>query len=334
MTMAKSTTLDSSSAIDLSIAIVSYNTRALLLDCLRSVFESTHTTKLEVIVVDNNSQDQTVEAVRAEYPSVRVIVNQENRGFSKGVNQALAVSSGRYLLMLNSDTQVQKQALDRMVACLDAEPKVGAVGCKQWTEDGQLYQSCFHFPSVRDHLRHAAFFRQLAPMWQKTLAAEQTIDCTKSQDVDWINGACLMARRNLLRSCGGLDEGYFMYFEDVDLCRTLHRRGYRVRHLADADIVHLIGRSGERDRTRLNLVWDLSRIHYVERHFPPLKRFIMKIWITVSAVVRLLLGPRVAGQRPSAAALWSVMRRLWLWDGSERTTTDGRSGDGAVRGAI
>lgn len=312
MTMAKSTTPESSSAIDLSIAIVSYNTRALLLDCLRSVFESTHTAGFEVIVVDNNSHDQTVEAVRAGYPSVRVIVNQENRGFSKGVNQALAVSSGRYLLMLNSDTRVQNQALDLMVACLDGEPKIGAVGCKQWTEDGQLYQSCFHFPSVRDHLRHAALFRQLAPTWQKTWAAKWTIDCTKSQDVDWINGACLMVRRDLLKSCGGLHEGYFMYFEDVDLCRTLHQRGYRIRHLADANIVHLIGRSGERDRTRLNLIWEFSRIRYVERHFPPLKRFIMKMWIAAGAMVRLLHQPNKAEERQPAAGLWSIVRRLWL----------------------
>ncbi len=307
----------SDGSVDLSIVIVSYNTKVLMLDCLRSVFESTREIRFEVIVVDNNSKDETVDAVHAEYPSVRLIVNQENRGFSKAVNQALAVSSGRYLLMLNSDTRVLKQALDRMAACLDGEPEIGAVGCKQWTGDGQLYQSCFHFPSVHDHLRHAAFFRKLAPAWQEALAAEQAIDCAKSQDVDWINGACLMVRTDLMKLCGGLDEGYFMYFEDVDFCQALHQRGYRVRHLADADIVHLISRSGERDRTRLNLVWEFSRIRYVERHFSPLKRFIMKMWIAVGAVVRLLHGPSVAGERQPAEAHWSVVRRLW-----QRTATE------------
>jgi GT2 family glycosyltransferase len=300
-----------SSPTDLSIAIVSYNTRALLLDCLRSVFESTHTTRFEVIVVDNRSDDGTVETVQASYPMVRIIANQDNRGFSKGVNQALAVSSGRYLLMLNSDTRVQTTALDRMVACLDGEPTIGAVGCKQWTGDGQLYQSCFYFPSVRDHIRHAELFRKIAPRWQEALAAEQAIDCMKSQDVDWINGACLMVRRDLLTSCGGLDEGYFMYFEDVDLCRDLHRRGYRIRHLADADIVHLIGKSGERNRAQLNLVWEFSRIRYVERQFPPLKRFIMKMWIAVGALVRLLHRPNMAEDQQPFTAHWSVVRRLW-----------------------
>ncbi|MGE3979687.1 MAG: glycosyltransferase family 2 protein, partial [Nitrospira sp.] len=286
----------SDTTVDLSIAIVSYNTRGLMLECLRSVFESTLAVRFEVIVVDNDSKDGTVEAIRTSYPTVRIIVNHENRGFSKGVNQALEVGTGRYLLMLNSDTRVRRQALDRMVECLDGEPEIGAVGCKQWTENGRLYQSCFPFPSIQDHLIHASFLRKFAPAWLEALAAKQAIDCTKSQDVGWINGACLMVRTDLMRACGGLDEGYFMYFEDVDLCRALHQRGYRIRHLADADIVHLIGRSGERDRTRLNLVWEFSRIRYVEKHFSLFKRWIMKAWIALGAIVRLI---GAVGRRPS-----------------------------------
>ena len=299
------------SSVDLSIAIVSYNTRALMLDCLRAVFESRAEIRFEVIVVDNNSKDETVDAVRTSYPRVQIIMNHENRGFSKAVNQALAVCAGRYVLMLNSDTQVRRQALDRMVTCLDEDPEIGAVGCKQWTGKGQLYQSCFPFPSIRDHLIHASLFRTCAPAWQEALAAEQAIDCTRSQDVDWINGACLMVRADLMKRCGGLDEGYFMYFEDVDLCRAIHQHGFRIRHLADADIVHLIGKSGERDRAKLNLVWEFSRIRYVERHFPPLNRFIMKTWITVGALVRLLGQSSLEGERQPALVYWSVVRRLW-----------------------
>jgi len=306
-------------SVDLSIAIVSYNTSTLMLDCLKAVFESKAEIRFEVIVVDNNSKDETVDVIRRHYPTVQIIVNHENRGFSKGVNQALAISSGRYLLMLNSDAQVRRQALDRMVSCLDDDPEIGAVGCKQWTGDGQLYQSCFPFPSLRDHLIHASFFRSCAPAWQEALAAEQAIDCTRSQDVDWINGACLMVRTDLLKSCGGLDEGYFMYFEDVALCQALHRLGFRVRHLADADIVHLIGKSGERDRATLNLVWEFSRIRYVERHFSPVNRFVMKAWIAVGAVVRLLRRSSVEGERQPVEASWSVVRRLW-----QRTAAEGQ----------
>lgn len=318
-------------SVDLSIAIVSYNTRALLLDCLTSLFESTRTIRFEVIVVDNHSQDATVAAIQASYPAVHLIMNSENKGFSKGVNQALAVSRGRYFLMLNSDTRVSEHACERLSACLDREPTIGAVGCKQWTGDGQLYQSCFPFPSIRDHLIHASFVRQCAPALQKVFAAKQAIDCSQSHDVDWINGACLMVRTDLLRACGGLDEGYFMYFEDVDLCQAIHQRGYRIRHVAEADIVHLIGRSGERDRTKLNLVWEFSRIRYVEKHFPLLKRWIMKAWIALGVMVRLISAVGCSSSTGGTYSLdmyVSIVRRLlqgrqpvpsgWAWTGPTR----------------
>jgi len=204
--------MTSVSARDLSIAIVSYNTRAVLLDCLRSVFETSGKVTVEVILVDNNSHDGTTEAVREQYPTMQLIVNQQNRGFAKAVNQALEMSCGRYLLLLNSDTRLHPHALEHMVTCLDREPGIGAVGCRQWTEDGRMYQSCFPFPSVRDHLTYAALFRTCAPRLQGALALKRAIDCSQSQDVDWINGACLMVRRDLMKACGGLDEGYFMYF--------------------------------------------------------------------------------------------------------------------------
>lgn len=312
MTMPKSTT-PKSSAIDLSIAIVSYNTRTLMLDCLRSVFESTQVIRFEVIVVDNHSTDATVETVRTSYPMVQIIANPQNRGFSKAVNQALEISCGRYLLMLNSDTRLQPRALEHMVSCLDREPDIGAVGCKQWTEDGRMYQSCFPFPSVRNHLTYAAFFRRCAPRLQGALASKQAIDCSQSQDVDWINGACLMVRRDLMKVCDGLDEGYFMYFEDIDLCRAIRQRGYRIRHVADADVTHLIGRSGEGHREQLNLVWEFSRIRYVEKHFPLFTRWIMKAWIATGTIARLIntvVGSKAIAHGTSFGAAVSILTRI------------------------
>lgn len=268
-----------STMIDLSIAIVSYNTKEVLLDCLRSVHAHTTAITFEVIVVDNDSKDGTVAALQDVYPAMRIVANTDNRGFAKAVNQALAVSRGRHMLLLNSDTIVRDQALATMVAYLDDHPDVGAVSCKQWTGDGHLNQTCFPFPSIRDHLFYSALFQRIAPTMQAAAAATHEVDCTQSQDVDWANGACLMIRRSLLRQVGGLDEEFFMYFEDVDLCRRLRQKGYRVRHVAEAAIVHFIGRSSGRDRERLQLVWEFSRIHYIEKHFSPVKRWLMKGWI-------------------------------------------------------
>lgn len=302
------------STIDLSIAIVSYNTKDMLLDCLRSV--QTHTTTLayEVIVVDNDSRDGTVPALTAAYPAMTVVANPDNRGFAKAVNQALAVTRGRHVLLLNSDTIVRGQALATMVAYLDGHPDVGAVSCKQWTGDGHLNQTCFPFPSIRDHLFYSALFQRVAPTMQAAAAATHAVDCTQSQDVDWANGACLMVRRSLLLELGGLDEEFFMYFEDVDLCRRLHQQGYRIHHIAEAEIVHFIGRSSGRDRERLQLVWEFSRIRYIEKHFSPVKRWLMKGWIAAGTLWRLLqsMGSVPASQRRlRMQSCLTTIRRLW-----------------------
>ena len=303
-----------SSTVDLSIAIVSYNTKAVLLDCIRSIHAHTTGIAFEVIVVDNDSQDGTVAVLKEVYPAMRIIANPDNRGFAKAVNQALAVSRGRHMLLLNSDTLVKDQALTTMVAYLDDHPDVGAVSCKQWTGDGHLNQTCFPFPSIRDHLIYSAPFQRIAPSMQLAATATQTVDCTKSQDVDWANGACLMVRRSLLQQLGGLDEAFFMYFEDVDLCRRLHQQGCRVHHLAEAEIVHFIGCSSGRDRERLQLVWEFSRIRYIEKHFSPIKRWIMKGWIAGGAGWRLAQSmwcAPAAQRRMRTQSCLTTIRRLW-----------------------
>ena len=302
------------STIDLSIAIVSYNTKEVLLDCVRSVHAHTIGITFEVIVVDNDSRDGTVAAMKDAYPDMRIIENSDNRGFAKAVNQAVAVSQGRHVLLLNSDTIVRDQAFATMVAYSDDHPDVGAVSCKQWTGDGHLNQTCFPFPSIRDHLFYSALFQQLAPTMQAAAAATHAVDCTRSQDVDWANGACLMVRRSLLLQLGGLDEAFFMYFEDVDLCRRLHQQGHRVRHLAEAEIVHLIGRSSGRDRDRLQLVWEFSRIRYIEKHFSPVKCRLMKGWIAAGTGWRLVqsMGCTTAGQRRMRIqSCLTTIHRLW-----------------------
>jgi GT2 family glycosyltransferase len=302
-----------SSTMDLSIAIVSYNTKEVLLDCIRSIHAHTTTIAFEVLVVDNDSQDGTVAVLQEVYPDMRVIANQDNRGFAKAVNQALAVCRGRHILLLNSDTIIKDQALATMVAYLDDHPDVGAVSCKQWTGDGHLSQTCFPFPSIRDHLFYWSLFQRVAPAMQMAAAATHAVDCTQSQDVDWANGACLMVRRSLLQ-LGGLDEAFFMYFEDVDLCRRLRQQGYRVRHLAEAEIVHFIGRSSGRDRERLQLVWELSRIRYIEKHFSPVKRWLMKWWIGGGAGWRLaqtMWCAPAAQRRMRTQRCLTTIRRLW-----------------------
>ncbi len=295
--------------MDLSIAIVSYNTRDLLLACLRSIRDTTRDLRYEVIVVDNASRDGSAEAARAVRPPVQVIANAHNEGYAKACNQAAAAAQGRHVLLLNSDTIMQVGTLRAMVELLDREESIGIVSPLQRNGAGAVLRSCFPFPSLRDHLRHTAWL----PAAVKPMAGRaREVDVRRSQDVDWANGACLMIRRELLRRCGGLDEQFFMYFEDVDLCRAVHRLGYRVRHLAEAEVVHLVGRSSG-ERAKLNVEWELSRIRYIEKHFPPAKRWIMKGWIAGGAAARTLCGLiHRDGSGTWTPAVWrSLVQRLW-----------------------
>jgi GT2 family glycosyltransferase len=297
--------------VDLSIAVISYNTRDLLLACLQSVSERTKGVDYEVIVVDNASKDGSVDAVRARFPHVTVIANDENSGFAKACNQAAVVSSGRYLLLLNSDTVMQQGTLRTMVSCLDQHLDIGAVSCLQRDEQGRVVQSCFPFPSIRDHVRYA---ETLPTVVRRLVGAPSSMDCTRSQDVEWANGACLMIRKALFDRLGGLDERFFMYFEDVDLCRRVQQLGYRVRHVAEGEVVHLLGGSSRANRHGLNKQWELSRIRYVEKHFAQPRRFLMKGWIAVGVMRKLLVTAcsHASDRRQEIQAMWTTLRRVWL----------------------
>ena len=300
--------------MDLTIAIISYNTRDLLLTCLQSIQKTTRDLIYELVVVDNASTDGSVEAVRSHFPQAVVLGNPHNTGYAKACNQALAISKGRHLLLLNSDTIIRDRALTTMVEYLDRHPDAGAVSCKQQTGEGHLSRTCFPFPSLRDHLYHSMLFQRVAPRMQAAAAVMQAVDCTLSQDVDWANGACLMVRSELLRQLGGLDEGFFMYFEDVDLCMRIHRQGYRVYHLAESEIVHLVGRSSGCAVDRLNLEWELSRIRYIEKHFSPVKRRLMKGWIAGGIGWRLVQSmwcAPAAHRRRRIQSCLTTLRRLW-----------------------
>ncbi|MEQ1796097.1 MAG: glycosyltransferase family 2 protein [Nitrospira sp.] len=297
--------------MDLSIAVISYNTRDLLLACLQSVQDRTTGVDYEVIVVDNASHDGSVGAVRTRFPHVTVIANAENSGFAKACNQAAAVSSGRYLLLLNSDTVMQRHTLRTMVTCLEQHLDIGIVSCLQRDEQGRVLQSCFPFPSIRDHVRYS---ETLPTVVRRLVGTLSPMDCTQSRDVEWANGACLMIRKALFARLGGLDERFFMYFEDVDLCRRVQQLGYRIRHVADGEVVHLLGRSSRTNRHGLNKQWELSRIRYVEKHFAQPRRFLMKGWIALGVMRKLMLTAcsHASDRRQEIHAMWTTLRRVWL----------------------
>lgn len=220
---------------DLSILIVSWNTEAVLRDCLTSVELAMGRGGLsfEVILVDNGSTDGSASMVMREFEWVELICNRGNRGFAAANNQALSVASGRHVLLLNSDTLVEDDVLQRSVAYLDDNPDVGVMGCRVLNLDRSLQTSSSRFPSL---LRIAGM----------TLGFSLGPVQLEEMDVEVVSGCYLMARRQAIDEVGHLDEGFFFFGEETDWCRRFASKGWKIRHAPVGQIVHLGGASALR----------------------------------------------------------------------------------------
>ncbi|NLE77811.1 MAG: glycosyltransferase family 2 protein [Chloroflexi bacterium] len=267
---------------DLSIIIVNWNVRELLARCLETIWaqvdqadahqlrlvEAPHTA--EVIVVDNASSDGSVEAVRAGFPWVRCIANDANLGFTKGNNQGLAVAQGRYLLLLNPDTEVRPGALQAMLRWMDAHTAVGALGPRVRYPDGSVQPTRRRFPTLATALLESTFLQRWLPhnaVVQRYYVQDRSDD--EAQEVDWVVGACLLLRQQAVQQVGALDEGFFMYSEELDYCYRLKGAGWSVAYLPQAEIIHHEGRSSEQAPLARQFHFDSSKVRFYRKHHGP-----------------------------------------------------------------
>jgi len=235
--------------MDISVIIVSYNTADLTVACLESVFASQRIS-YEVLVVDNASKDESVKIIRKKFPSVRLIANENNRGFGAANNQALRECKGRHVVFLNPDTTVEPESFYTMAAFMDAHPKVGLAGPKVLNPDGTRQDSVsYRYPGHR----YGAADLGVLP---------GNIAC--------VLGACQIASARLLRELGGFDEDFFLYGEDQDICLRVRKRGFEIGVIGDAVIMHHGGQS-----ERHNLPEDVLRKKilgeylFYKKHYKP-----------------------------------------------------------------
>ena len=225
---------------DLSIIIVNWNTRQLLLDCLASVLDATRHLAGEIIVVDNGSHDGSPEAVRRQFgPQVQVLANPDNRGFARANNQALQISRARRVMLLNSDTLVARPAIDGLIAFLDAHPQAAMVGPRM-VDQHKREQNCFdNIPCLLTELGNKSLLRLL---WPQRFAGKSA-GRTDPLQVESLIGACLLLRRDAIDQVGLLDEDYFFFLEETDWCLRLQQAGWQIWHDPRHTIVHLQGQS-------------------------------------------------------------------------------------------
>lgn len=253
--------------VTLSVVVLSWNTQALTLACLRALFAEQPRHAREVIVVDNGSSDGSADAIASAFPRVRLLRNTDNRLYSAGNNQGVAVATGEFVCTLNSDTEVRAGALDALVDFLRAHPGHGAVAPRLVDPDGTVQRACQRFPSLLSALCFDSWWGRWWPgSWIQDRYLMRDFDHLTSRDVDQPPGACLLLRRAEWQQLGGLDERLSLFFNDVDLCKRLWRRGRRVHYLASAEVLHHRGAS-TRSFGKLLVIWHRNRIDYYRKHY-------------------------------------------------------------------
>jgi GT2 family glycosyltransferase len=227
---------------DVSVVIVSWNTRDILRGCLRSVFEQTQNASFKVVVVDNNSHDGSSDMVRREFPQVTLIANAQNRGFAAACNQGMLAASGRYSLLLNPDTVVLDDAISRCINYADLHTDIGVVGCQVLEGEDRITPTGFSFPSPLNIFLALSGLSRLFPRSRLFGRPELSWwDRHSERDVDVVTGMFMLVRREAIAQVGLMDEAYFVYSEEADWCYRFSQAGWRRVFTPSARIVHLDG---------------------------------------------------------------------------------------------
>lgn len=329
--VSSSGTAGSRGQLAISVIIVSFNTKSVLRKCLEHLSCAREGLRAEVIVVDNNSRDGSRDMVAREFPDVRLIRSPQNLGFAAANNLAFRAASGQYLVLLNSDAFVSADSLSLAFHHMEADRAIGAGGARLVGTDNSWQPSARMFPSI---LNSMITFTGLASRFPKSRflgRADRTwSDAALPADADWVPGAFTIIPREALDKIGDFDESFFLYYEEVDLCRRLRNAGYRVRYFPDLVVVHLGGESSKtQDSLSLSasgkqlILWRLrSEFLYYRKHHGNRAYWVMRserFWHSLRLMRNIVRG---AGGRAKADQSRS---EIMLIDQAWRETQGGRN---------
>jgi len=271
--------------------------------------------QIEVIVVDNASSDSSVAMIEEEFPQVQLIANSENVGFTVGNNQGIAATRGRYILLLNPDTEIVGDALTTMVAYMDDHPQVGALGPQLLNPDGSIQSSRRRFPTIATAFLESTILQQWFPRNRVTrhyYITDRPDD--EVQEVDWVTGACLLARRETIEEVGLLDEGFFMYSEELDWSRRIKAQRWQLIYLPTARVIHHGAQSSEQVKSFQHIQFQRSKIRYFRKHHGPWQAAVLRLFILATYLYQLIVEAlkwMVGHKRPLRAkrvrAYWRVL---------------------------
>ncbi len=293
----------------LSIIIINWNTQELTLQCLNSLAQALvcfAPDSVETIVVDNGSQDGSVPAIAAQFPWVKLLVNQHNLGFAGANNQAIMQSSGKYVLLLNSDTVVPPGALYTLIGCMEAAPQIGVCGPMLLNADYSFQAGFADFPTLSTEIIHQL---GLAPhLLSPNYPSYRLKESQQQREVDWVGGACFLVRRAAIEQVGLLDEDYFMYSEEMDWCYRMKKLGWKVLYYPDAPVIHLGGRSSMGVSAWKYVQIQRSKVRFFAKHRGQIQARLLALTIRFLSFMKIIVTYLVGRDSPK-----SVQRRTAYW---------------------
>ncbi|MBN2454967.1 MAG: glycosyltransferase family 2 protein [Sedimentisphaerales bacterium] len=275
----------------LSIVIVSWNVKSQLHRCLKSIRENPPAHSFEMIVVDNASSDGSADSARSVYPEVVLISNRENKGFAAANNQGIKIAKGEYLLLLNPDTIIHKDSLDNLIKVLDENPGVAACGPRLIDPKGETYPSVGYIPTFRSTLYSKTFFRRLGIFRShyKNLTVNN-FNYDIQADVNQLSGAALAVRHSVMDQIGLMDQSFFLYYEDVDLCLRIRKAGFIITYVPSAIITHIGGASSVQVSAEKRIMLYRSLFVYFRKHKGRLQTILFGLIFKPGVIIKDILN--------------------------------------------
>lgn len=291
--------------IELSIIIVNWNTKDILQMCIESVYKTTQNISFDIIVVDNGSTDGSAAMVQKKFPRVKLIRNKRNLGFAAANNQGIKKAQGLFILLLNSDTIILDNAIRKTVEFMKRKSDAGAVGCKLLNPDYSLQHSCYNFYSFFKRVIVRKFIPKFfIPLkYQRNLESLITSwDYSEVKEVDYVRGAFIMVRNEVFREVGLLDESFFMYGEEKDLCLRMKRAGWRVYFYPEAQIVHLKGTSAKKKTTEISHRI-VTALLFRKKHYSFFTYVVFRLFLFVHVALKYIILRLLGGNSKEANLL-------------------------------
>jgi GT2 family glycosyltransferase len=285
--------------LDASVIIVNWNSKQYLMKCLESIYRHTHGINPELIVVDNASSDDSVDALRKRYPDVKLVEGKGNVGFAKGNNIGIGASSGRYVCLVNPDVEFLEDCLSKLCRYIDTNDKVGICGPKILNKDGSIQYSCREYPTLWNNLCFALGLHRVFP--RSALFSNELMsyfDHNELREVEALSGCFMVVRREAMKEVGQMDDAFFMYSEDVDWCKRFHNEGWKIVFNPETKAIHYGGGSSENASVRSAVAQERAILQYWSKHHGAIKTTLLRVILFVKHAMRYVQNALFYAIRP------------------------------------